>query len=219
MRLITILLVVLVLCAVSSEAWLFKENEYVKLFQSFIARFKRAYSTSAFSKKLLQFKKNLDLITNVNKNKRKFTLGVNDFADLSEAEFRTRLGAVAPKTKAALIEASSGFEAQAYTEMSQEALNEAFAEGLDWEKDGKTMPIRDQSSCGSCWSVRRVFFFSLPGNLWNDVTMVLRCSHSPFFLCSSSFFVCSLPSRHLLWPSQLAILLSSRLSRRSRPRA
>jgi hypothetical protein len=56
MRLATILFVVVVLCLASSEAWLFKDNEYVKMFQQFISKFKRAYSTSAFAQKLMAFK-------------------------------------------------------------------------------------------------------------------------------------------------------------------
>lgn len=144
MRLITILLVVLVLCAVSSEAWLFKENEYVKLFQSFIARFKRAYSTSAFSKKLLQFKKNLDLITNVNKIKRKYTLGVNEFADLTAAEFRSKYLGARPVKRSSLI------EEHAVEGLSEEARHELFAVSTDHRS--RLGQPQHQQDCGGCWA-------------------------------------------------------------------
>jgi len=145
MRLLPIVVVLVVLCLASSEAWLFKDNEYVKMFQSFLTKFKKSYSTSAFAKKLLSFKTNMDKITNANKLKSKFQLGVNKFADLSPEEFKAFLGAI-PKAASG----SSLIEAAAFEEMSEEALNETFnGAPFSWSN---MMPARYQDSCGSCWA-------------------------------------------------------------------
>jgi hypothetical protein len=148
MRLVAVLVLVAVFFVASSEAGLFKDNEYVKMFQQFITKFKRAYSTSTFAKKLVAFKRNIDTITSANKVKGRFQLGVNQFADLSASEFKAYLGARPPTSGAALIEAQA--EGESAAEMTEEELNASFAGGFSWED--KLLAPRMQHQCGSCYS-------------------------------------------------------------------
>jgi len=147
MRLLPIVVVLVVLCVASSEAGLFKDNEYVQMFKTFLTKFKKTYSTSAFAQKLLTFKANLDKITNFNALKKRYQLGVNEFSDLSAAEFKKYMGAV-PKayTPGSLIEAGAG------EELSLEALNNVFAEGFNWQSQNVLLAPRQQDQCGSCWA-------------------------------------------------------------------
>jgi hypothetical protein len=143
MRLLPIVVVLVVLCVASSEAGLFKDNEYVQMFKTFLTKFKKTYSTSAFAQKLLTFKANLDKITNFNALKKRYQLGVNEFSDLSAAEFKKYMGAV-PKayTPGSLIEAGAG------EELSLEALNNVFAEGFNWQSQNVLLAPRQQDQCG-----------------------------------------------------------------------
>jgi len=151
MRLVTLLFVILACSVLSAEAWLFKDSQYAKLFTTFLTKFKKAYSVSKFASRLMQFKKNLDRITSVNSLKRRFKLGVNEYSDLTAAEFSKRLGARFPTD-----EASSFVEAEAYKEMSAEQLDAAFTSGFDWSTKNVLLDPRHQGSCGSCYAFAAV---------------------------------------------------------------
>ncbi|KAH3762644.1 cathepsin L1 [Pelomyxa schiedti] len=81
------------------------------------------------------WRSNLQLVTDHNSNsKNTWTLGMNQFADLTVDEYRAMLSA--PRTHAAVEAVNS---VQAVTP-------------VDWRDQGKVCPIKNQGSCGSCWA-------------------------------------------------------------------
>ncbi|KAL4332290.1 hypothetical protein GQ457_07G045660 [Hibiscus cannabinus] len=84
------------------------------------------------------FKDNLDLIRSTNKKRLSYTLAVNQFADLKWEEFRKhRLGA--PQNCSA-------------TKGNHQLTDIILPESKDWRKSGIVSPVKDQGSCGSCWT-------------------------------------------------------------------
>ena len=158
MRLLTTVLVVAMLFIAATEASyidssvegvnFFKASEYASMFQQFIAKFKKSYSTSSFAARLKAFTSNINLITQTNKLGKKLKLGVTQFSDLTVSEFRSKFTGITLPTSGSLVETENMVEQE--TEADIEANAADFKTGRDW-RSMMTVP-RHQHGCGSCWA-------------------------------------------------------------------
>jgi len=107
-------------------------------FVSYTQLFNKQYdSTAEFFNRFAIFKDNLEYINMRNSENLTFTLGVNQFTDLTNDEFRALLGR---RSSDPLPIAT------------QQADTSDLPNDVDWRTKGAVQKVKNQGSCGSCWA-------------------------------------------------------------------
>ncbi|CAK9138506.1 unnamed protein product [Ilex paraguariensis] len=109
-------------------------------FARFAHRYRKRYETVEEMKlRFSIFAESLKLIRSHNKKGLSYTVGVNEFADLTWDEFRKhRLGAAQ--------------NCSATTKGNHKLTDDILPETKDWREDGIVTPVKNQGHCGSCWT-------------------------------------------------------------------
>lgn len=108
-------------------------------FQAFMRRYAKAYTAEEWQPRFEAFKSTVAFIHEENAKNHSFTLGLNQFADLSPNEWKDRF----PTTNISV----SSFARMAIG-TSRAAVSSAGK--CDWKK--AMPPVLNQGSCGSCWA-------------------------------------------------------------------
>lgn len=147
--------------------------DYARLWSEFKDKYgKKHASNEAEQSRYAIFKQNVDFMHETNAKKLTFTLGVNQFADLTLDEFKaTSMGYKKP--------------ANAWANMthlgSHVYSGEMLPDAVDWTTNGAVTPVKDQGQCGSCWA------FSTTGSLegaWQIATgKLVSLSEQEFVDC------------------------------------
>jgi len=145
------------------------EAEYVK----HLSEFNKSYATrQEFDFRLNQFKKNYEAIQEHNSKNTgahdDHVLGLNLFADWTDSEYKKMLG-----YKAKPVNTTES--------LSQNAIPDS----VDWRTQGAVTEVKNQGSCGSCWS------FSATGSMegrWKIAGNTLTSLSEQLLVdCSTSF--------------------------------
>uniref|UniRef100_A0A0D9W2N7 Peptidase C1A papain C-terminal domain-containing protein n=1 Tax=Leersia perrieri TaxID=77586 RepID=A0A0D9W2N7_9ORYZ len=124
------------------------DSAMVARHESWMAQYGRVYKDAAEKARRFEvFKTNVAFIESFNAGNHKFWLGVNQFADLTNYEFKamkTNKGFI-PNT----VRDPTGFR---YENVSIDALPAT----VDWRTKGAVTPIKDQGQCGCCWAFSAV---------------------------------------------------------------
>jgi len=116
-------------------------NNYWNEFSEFMEKFDKRYSgIEEIEHRFDIFRKNLENIINHNRLNLNYTLGVNQFSDLSADEFKSIYA------NGKLGTSLYGCKSFSYSE------SDKLPESVDWRERGVVNPVRNQGQCGSCWA-------------------------------------------------------------------
>jgi cathepsin L len=186
------LLVLVALCSTAFAVSTFEAQDH---FVQFMAIFNKKYeSTPELFKRFNIFKDNLEFIQSHNAENHTYTLGVNEFTDLSHEEFvATYVGKLHnEKPDIPSVE-------------SVEEVTGPVPNDVDWRSKGAVNPVRNQGQCGSCWAFAAVAALEGATKVGPKGTLpVLSEQHLVDCAGSAGNHGCSggLPSNALNWASR-----------------
>lgn len=119
-------------------------DNFLSEFMGFKQMYGKVYaSVDEEGRRLSIFKDNWRMISEHNAADRPYTLGINEFADMTWDEF---LG-----SRLAKMQNCSAQRGSAKTNLRGNSLPSAPAK-IDWREAGIVSPVKNQGHCGSCWT-------------------------------------------------------------------
>jgi cathepsin L len=150
------------------------EQEHQNAFEQWVQEHGRVYSEDEVLYRFRIFKQNSDFVEKFNAEGHSFTVGLNRFADLTNTEFLEKYtGLLRPLVQVADPEHENEFDQ-----------SQVLPTSIDWRTKGIVSRVKNQGSCGSCWS------FSASGaveGVWALNNTLVPLSEQNLMDCSRSY--------------------------------
>merc|ERR1712130_30715 len=120
-----------------------------------------------------KFRDSMDKVLEHNMGNKTWTIGINQFSDLTQAEFEKMMLGYLPRMRAT-------------KSVSRDIPSNTPLADVDWRKvQGALTEVKDQGPCGSCWAFSAVG--GIEGALFRKTSKVTSLSESSLVDCSGSY--------------------------------
>ncbi|KAJ4835113.1 hypothetical protein Tsubulata_020167, partial [Turnera subulata] len=128
------------------------EAEVERMYERWLVEHKKNYNALGEKEKRFEiFKDNLRFIDEHNSDStRSYKLGLNQFADLTNEEYRQRYLGTRMSRNNRVVSSSGKSGRYLYKE------GDDLPESVDWVKNGAVGAVKNQGQCGSCWAFSTV---------------------------------------------------------------
>lgn len=166
------------------------------MYSEYVAMYRKSYQSSEeYAMRFKIFSENIRLIAEHNEQDSSYEMGVNQFTDWTNLEYRRMLGYVRPEN----VETA---------EMAPE--DGPYFDSIDWVKKGAVNAVQNQGQCGSCWAfgtigtVEGAHFVSTGKLLKYSEQELVDCCHDQCAGCNGGF-----QNNAMTWLSKNPICLES----------